>query len=158
MQDAQSATLQARATAAAHKQTRVQHSASTLNQQAQRQRNQRGFKRHTTEGQTKNRPRTTQTTENMEAKKPIHQSQRIKPPRHDRAIFQTAKTHQDVQNPRDCRLPITTHRHPTSRRRRLPSLQSRENHLDRNQQDTTRKDSTRQRNLGNVATETHSQG
>ena len=89
--------------------------------------------------QTKNRPRTTQTTEKMEAKKPVHQSHRIKSPHHDRAIFQTANTHQDAQNLRDCRPLITTHRHPTSRRSRLPSLRSRQNLLDRNQQDTTRR-------------------
>ena len=56
-----------------------------------------------------------------------------------------------VQNPRDRRPLNTTHRHPTPRRSRLPSLQSRQNLLDRNQQDTTRKDSTKQRNRGNVA-------
>ena len=77
--------------------------------------------------------------ENMDPKEPVHQFHRIKSPHHDRAIFQTANTHQDAQNPRDCRPLITTHRHPTSRRSRLPSLRSRQNLLDRNQQDTTRR-------------------
>ena len=63
---------------------------------------------------------------------PIHLSKRLMSPRHDRAIFQTANTHQDVQNPRPL---ITTHWHPTPRRSHLPSLQSRQNLLDRYQQD-----------------------
>ena len=47
--------------------------------------------------------------------------------------------------------PISKHRIATRQRSRLPSVQSRQNLLDRNQQNTTRKDSTKQRKRGNVA-------
>ena len=66
-------------------------------------------------------------------------------------IFQTANTHQDVHNLRDQYPLITTHRHPKPRRSHLPSLQRRQNLLDRYQQDRSREDSINQRNRGSVA-------
>ena len=137
VQDAACAALQARATAAAPKQTRVQYPASTRNQNTKHRRNTSTETEKPTRFQRAHNLRTNKESaqnnlnrqRKRRRKRPIHQSQRIKSPRHDRAIFQTANTHQDVHDPRNRNPLITTHRHPTPRRSHLPSLQSRQNLL-----------------------------
>ena len=108
---------------------------------------QREHNRRTDNG----RPRSTLTDRENGGENNQFIHPKVQSPRHNRAIFQTAYTRQDVQNPRDHHSLNTTHRHSTSRPIHLPSLQSRQNLLDRYQQDGTGKDSTKQKNRGNVA-------
>ena len=113
-----------------HPNTRVQHPASTRKHTQHRRDTGTETEKPTRfsmgtqpKDEKKYRPRTTSIDKEKGG-------ERIKSPRHDRAIFRTAEqSHQDVQNPRDRYPLITTHRHTTPRRSRLPSLQSRQNLL-----------------------------
>ena len=88
--------------------------------------------------QTKNRPRTTQTTKNIEATKPVHQTHRTKSPHHDRPSSRLQTTHHDAQAPHVTTVPSSLSAKPSEPSGLQPA-----------RHDT--KDSTKQRRRGNVA-------
>ena len=101
VQDAACAALQARFTAAAAKQTRVQHPASTRNQSAKHKRNT-STEREThavSKGQTKNRPRTT----SIDSEKGGENSQNTNPNEYVKTMMMTPPL-SPVKNPHHCSI------------------------------------------------------